>query len=130
MLGCGAALIPCLVKLPWYEVALAGPSDQLGLTVTAIQAPDGGHGVIALLVTVLLVGQIVAARLLGLRLPQPPLAWWTIQYVGAAVVLGLLLLKLTDQMHFLGIGAYACPALAAGMVYGGFLIHREGRSLA
>lgn len=126
----GVLLIIDLLFLPWHRIDV--PS-VLGVDVgdvsrTGVQSPNGGYGVLALLVTLIMVGQIIAARFTTAKLPNPPVPWERVHLIAGAVVAGLLLLKLLVEMDFLGIGAWLGVLLGAAIAYGGFMISKEPRT--
>ncbi|HEY1540152.1 MAG TPA: hypothetical protein VGF63_12195 [Solirubrobacteraceae bacterium] len=129
VLGVGIVLIVDLLFLPWYHVDLGGLVG-IDSTRSAVQSPNAGYGLIAFLVVLVMVGQIVASKLMSANLPDPPVPWGQVHLFAGAVVLLLLLLKLVAETSFLGFGSYLGLLLAAGLAYGGYLVNQESSSLA
>lgn len=130
VLAVGALLIVDLLFLPWYSVDFGGLITGIDTTRTAVQSPNSGYGLIALIVTVVMVGQIVASKLMSARLPDPPIPWSQIHLIAAALVLGVLVGKLIAETDFLGFGAYLGLALGAALAFGGYTIMQEGAARA
>ena len=124
----GAILIIDLLFLPWYSVKLPGGLSIPGvdLTRSGVQSPNSVYGVIALLLTVVIVGQIAAAKLASASLPDPPIPWSQIHAsIGISVAI-LLVLKLAVETDSLGYGSFLGVLLGIGVAYGGYQIKGEG----
>src|SRR5918912_3125017 len=98
VLVAGALLILDLLALPWHRYG--GSVSVLGTTIhtptfnrTAVQSPDSGWGILALLVAIVMVAQIVTARFTSATLPKPPVPWSQVHLIAGGVVLALLVLK-------------------------------------
>lgn len=130
VLAAGIVLIIDLLFLPWYHIDLSIFVPGAVASRSAVQSPYAGYGLIAFLVTLVMVGQIVAARFTSAKLPDPPISWGQIHFLAGGIVAVLLLLKLAAETHALGFGAYLGLLLAAGLAYGGYLINQESSSLA
>jgi hypothetical protein len=120
----GLLLIIDLLFLPWHRIKI---SDVLGVDVsrTAVQSPNGGYGVLALLITLVMIGQIVAARFTSARLPRPPVPWGQVHMFAGIAVFALLLIKLLVETDFLGYGCFIGLILGAAVAFGGFTISKE-----
>ena len=120
----GVLLIIDLLFFPWHKIDLGG---LVGVDVSrsGIESPNGFYGVLALLVTVVMVGQIVAAKLANANMPDMPISWGQVHLIAGIVVLVLLLIKLIVETDFLGFGAYLGLLLAAALAFGGFTINKE-----
>jgi len=121
----GVLLIIDLLVLPWHNIELGGLVD---VNRTAVQSPNAFYGVIALILTIVMVGQIIAAKLAGAKLPDLPIPWGTVHLIAGIAVFALLLLKLVVETNFLGFGAYLGLLLAAAVAFGGFSISKESTS--
>jgi len=125
VLVAGVLLVADLLLLPWYDIDLGVLDDAVNTTATGVQQPYAGYGIAAVVLTTLMVAQITLAKLLAVRLPQPPVPWSQIHLIlgiFVAVVLVIKLVRLTDS---LGYGAY-CAILAGILVaYGGYRIASE-----
>jgi len=122
----GVLLIADLLALPWHDLALGDElEDLVDTTLTAVQEPYAGYGVAAVVLTAIMIVQIVLARLLSVRLPEPPVPWSQIHLmlgIFVAVVLVIKLVRLTDS---LGYGAYSGVLGGILVAYGGWSMTRE-----
>lgn len=125
VLAVGTLLIVDLLFLPWYDVDFGGLVTGVDTTRSGVESPNSGYGVIAVIVTLVMVGQIVASRLLSARLPAPPIPWSQVHLIAAAFVLGLLVGKLVAETDFLGFGAYIGLALGVALVFGAYSMRQE-----
>jgi hypothetical protein len=126
----GVLLIIDLLFLPWHRIKIG---SVLGVSVpavsrTGVQSPNGGYGVLALIVVLVMIGQIVAAKFTTAKLPNPPVPWERVHLIAGAVVAALLVLKLVVETDFLGIGAWLGVILGGAVAYGGFMISKEPRT--
>jgi hypothetical protein len=126
----GVLLILDLLFAPWHKIDLGATIPGVDLTRSGVQSPHSGYGVIALLLTIVMVGQIAAAKLASANLPDPPVPWSQVHFVAGVAVAALLLLKLVVETDFLGFGSYVGVALGLAVAYGGYLIKREDSILA
>jgi hypothetical protein len=128
VLVAGLALIADLLFLPWHDIALGGGLDDLvDTTLTGVQEPYAGYGIAAVVLTLAMIVQIVLARVLSVRLPEPPVPWSQIHLIlgiFVAVVLVIKLVRLTDS---LGYGAYSAILAGVLVAYGGYRIASEFR---
>ncbi len=126
VLVAGVLLIVDLLFLPWHDLALGGELEALlDVTLTAVQEPYAGYGVAAVVLTAMMIGQIVLARLLSVRLPDPPVPWSQIHLIlgiFVAVVLVIKFVRLTDS---LGYGAYSGVLAGILVAYGGWSMTRD-----
>lgn len=125
VLVAGLVLSAHLVILPWHDIDLGRLDGVVDTTATGVQQPYAGYGIAAFALTFVMVTQIVLAKLVPVRLPNPPVPWSQIHLVlgiFVAVVLVIKLVRLTDSLAF---GAYS--ALLAGLLvaYGGYRIASE-----
>jgi hypothetical protein len=122
----GVLLVIDLLFLPWHRIRLGG---VLGVGVdvsrTGVQSPNSGYGILALLVTLVMIAQIVAARFTSAKLPKPPVPWGRVHLIAGIVVLALLVIKLIAQTDFLGFGCFLGILLAAALAFGGITISTE-----
>ncbi len=126
VLVAGVLLIVDLLFLPWHDLALGGELEELlDVTLTAVQQPYAGYGIAAVVLTAIMIVQIVLARLLSVRLPDPPVPWSQIHLllgIFVAVVLVVKLVRLTDS---LGYGAYSGVLAGILVAYGAWSMTRE-----
>lgn len=110
LLAAAVLLVIDLVVLPWHQV--------YSFSTTALGAPGGWWGTLALLVTLGIVALTVVRRLTNAAVPTLPRPIGEVTL--GLTVLGflLLLVKLLLDPEFLGVGAYLGVALAATMVGG------------
>jgi hypothetical protein len=124
VLVAGVLLVIDLLFLPWHRIKI---SAILGVDVsrTGVQSPNSGYGVLALLITLVMIAQIVAARFTSARLPRPPIPWGQVHLFAGIAVLVLLLIKLVAETDYLGFGCFLGILLAAALAFGGFTISKE-----
>jgi len=124
VLASGVLLVIDLLFLPWHKIKI---SAILGVNVsrTGVQSPNSGYGVLALLITLVMIAQIVAARFTSAKLPKPPVPWGQVHLFAGIAVLALLVIKLLVETNFLGFGCYLGIILAAALAFGGFTISKE-----
>jgi uncharacterized membrane protein len=129
VLVAGLLLIVDLLFLPWYDIELGGGLEALlDTTVTGVQEPYAGYGIAAVVLTAVMIVQVVLARLLSVRLPDPPVPWSQIHLIlgiFVAVVLVIKLVRLTDS---LGYGAYSGVLAGILVAYGGWSMTREAEA--
>ena len=126
----GVLLIADLLFVPWHSVDLGGLDIAFDTTRTAVESPNGGYGVAAVLLTLLMIVQILVARATSARLPAMALPWSQLQLVAGVFVAVVLVIKLVRETELLGFGSYS--GVLAGLLvgYGGYVISREPGSLA
>ena len=121
----GLALIADLLFVPWYDIDL-GPLDAaVNTTATGVQQPYAGYGIAAVALTAIMIAQIALAKLLSVRMPQPPVPWSQIHLIlgiFVAVVLVIKLVRLTDSLAY---GAYSAILAGILVAYGGYRIASE-----
>jgi hypothetical protein len=120
----GLLLVIDLLFFPWHKIDLGGLAG-VDVSRTAIQSPNGFYGVLALLITLVMLGQIIAAKLANATLPALPVTWGQVHLIAGCVVFVLLLIKLIVETDFLGFGAYLGILLAAALAFGGFTVNKE-----
>jgi hypothetical protein len=123
----GVILIIDLLFLPWHKVSTVVFGQTISGTASAIESPNGFYGVLALLLTIVMVG-VVIARLAGAKLPDLPLPLGQILMILGIAVFVLLLIKLLAETDFLGFGAYLGILLGAAVAFGGYSINKESAS--
>ena len=126
VLVAGVLLIVDLLFLPWHDIALGGDLERLvDTTVTAVQEPYAAYGIVAVVLTAIMIVQIVLGRLLSLHLPDPAVPWSQIHLVLGVFVAVVLVIKLARLTDSLGYGAYSGVLAGILVAYGGWLIARE-----
>jgi hypothetical protein len=121
----GVLLILDLLFAPWHKIDLGATIPGVDLTRSGVQSPHSGYGVIALLLVIVMVGQIVATKFASATLPSPPVPWSQVHLILGAAVAALLLLKLVVETDFLGFGAYVGVALGLAVAFGAYTMQRE-----
>ena len=119
--GAGIVLIIALLFFPWHSIDLGFET----FTRSATESPNGLWGILALLLTVVIVAVVLVRRLTTTKLPDLPVGWNQAIFYGCIAVLAFLLIKLISETDALGFGSYLSIVLAGAMVYGGFLISKE-----
>jgi hypothetical protein len=122
--GTGIVLLIDLLFLPWHKIDLGFVSASR----SAIESPNSFWGVLALLVTLVVVGVIAVTRFTTTAMPDLPVPLNRAVFFATIVVLVLLLIKLVSETDYLGFGCYLAILLSAGMVYGGFLRSQEAEA--
>lgn len=126
----GLLLIADLLFVPWHSVDLGGLDIAFDTTRTGVESPNGGYGVAAVIFTVVMILQILVARLATARLPAMPLPWGQLQLFAGIFVAVLLVIKLLRETELLGFGSYSGVLAGLLVAYGGYLISREPERLA
>ena len=128
VLVAGLLLLVDLLLLPWHAVDLnptqQAVADAIGFdpTPSAVQPPGRGYGIAAVIFLLVMIVQIVIARLTSLRLPQPPVPWGQIHLMAGIFVLVVLAIKLIRDTSGLSYGAYSGILGGLLVAYGGYLI--------
>ncbi|MGI9023293.1 MAG: hypothetical protein ACR2HV_08710, partial [Acidimicrobiales bacterium] len=123
----GVLLIVDLLFLPWHsiDVGILASLDVGTINRTAVQSPKEFYGILALLLTVVMVTQVALARLTTAKLPQIPVPWGHVHVIAGVSVLVLLLVKLLVETKSLGYGAWLGVLLAGALAFGGYTVNRE-----
>lgn len=130
--GTGIVLVITLLFLPWHSIDI--PSIDIGggqrvgggsASASAIESPNGFWGILALLLTLIVLFLVAATRFGFIELPRISMPYGRLIMIGGFVIVGLLLLKLVLETDFLGFGAFLGILLAAGLAYGGFVRSKE-----
>ena len=124
----GALLVLDLLVAPWHRFAIdVSELKKFGIEVPSfrldrrgVQDPQAFFGIASAIIAIIMVIQVVAAKLT----PAMPRVE-QLHLVAGAVVLGLLVAKLLANDDFLGFGAWIGVALGAALAYGGFLLSQE-----
>ena len=129
--GAGILLFLDLLILPWHHISVS----ILGITAASfnrsgLQSPNALWGWLAWIITIALVASVILRKLTTVKLPDLPIAWAQATFFATIAVAALLLIKLFAETSSLGIGFWIAIILAAGMVYGGFLVSREPATAA
>jgi hypothetical protein len=118
----GLLLIIDLLFVPWHSVDLG----VLDVRITAVQEPYGAYGVVAVILTAVMVAQIVVARLTPVRLPGSPALWAQVHLIAGVFVAVVLVIKLLRSTDLLGFGSYSGVLAGLLVAYGGYCIARDG----
>ena len=110
VLGAGVLLVIDLVLLPWHQV--------FSFSTSAIDAPGGWWGTLAVLLTLGVIGLTLVRRLTTVVLPTLPRPIGEASLALTGGVAALLVIKLLLDPDYLGFGSYLGLALAAAMVGG------------
>ena len=127
VLVAGVLLIIDLLFLPWHDIDIGGAAGALGVDTTrgGVQSPNGFYGIVALILTLVMVGQIVADKLTGATLPSLPVPWSQVHMIAGIAVAVMLVIKLIAETEFLGFGAYLGVVLGLAVAFGGYSIAQE-----
>ena len=125
VLVAGVLLIADLLFVPWHSVDLGGLDIEFDTTRTGVQSPNGGYGVAAVILTLLMIIQIVVAKLIPARLPRLRLPWEQLHLVAGVFVAVVLVIKLVRETELLGFGSYSGVLAGLLVAYGAYLISRE-----
>ena len=87
-----------------------------------MQSPNGFYGIVALILTLVMVGQIVLDKLTSVALPDPPVPWAQVHLIAGIAVAVALVIKLIAETEFLGFGAYLGVLLGLTLAYGAYPI--------
>jgi hypothetical protein len=131
VLVAGVLLIIDLLFLPWHSVHidLGGLAGTFGVDTTTrftgVQAPNAFYGIVALILTLVMVVQIVLAKLTSVALPDLPIPWAQV-HLSAGLTVGLMLvIKLLVETNSLAIGAFLGVVLGLAVAFGGYTIGQE-----
>ena len=130
VLVAGMLLIVDLLFVPWHSVDLGGLDIGFDPTRTGVEAPNGGYGVAAVILTLLMIAEILVTRLTPLRLPANPLPWAQPQLAAGVFVAVLLVVKLVRETELLGFGSYSGILAGLLVAYGGYVVTQERGSPA
>ncbi len=122
--GTGLGLVISLFLLPWHSFDFGVVSDSR----SGIQSPNSGYGWLALLLTLAIVGTLIAEKATDAKLPELPVSWADARFYSAIAALAFLLLKYISETNFIGFGAYLGILLAGGMTYGAFVGWQAAKS--
>ncbi len=125
VLAGGVLLIVDLLVLPWYSVDLGGLNIEFDGTRSGVQAPYPAYGVAAVVLTLIMIVQIVVARLLAVRLADPFVPWAQVHLIAGVFVVVVLIIKFARETEFLGYGAYSAILGGLLVAYGGYSISRD-----
>jgi hypothetical protein len=78
------------------------------------------------ILTGVMVGQIVIARLTPVRLPGSPALWAQVHLIAGVFVPVVLVIKLLRLTNSLGFGSYSGVLAGLLVAYGGYCIARDG----
>jgi hypothetical protein len=123
VLVAGVLLIADLLLLAWHAIELGGVFGTV--KQTAVQEPYGAYGIVAVVLTAVMVAQIVLSRLLSVRLPAPGVPWASVHLLAGIFVAVVLVIKLVRLTDALGYGAYSGVLAGLLVAYGGWSIARE-----
>jgi hypothetical protein len=124
--GTGIVLLIDLLFFPWHHISIDfGGVLSVSKNYSALSGTNQFWGFLALLVTIAIVGVVIATKLANAKLPALPIPLNQAVFFASIAVLVLLLIKLVLKTDYLGFGAYFGILLAAGQVYGGFLKSKE-----
>jgi len=129
VLVAGLLLILDLLFLQWHSVDVSHLDldfQPARTAVTGVQDPDGAYGVVAVILTAVMVAQIVIARLTPVRLPGSPMFWAQVHLIAGVFVAVVLVIKLLRATNWLGFGSYSGVLAGLLVAYGGYCIAREG----
>lgn len=124
----GVLLIIDLLFLPWHSIDLGGAAaDNVGIDTTrsAVQSPNAFYGVVALLLTLVVVAQIVLDKLTSVALPSLPVPWAQVHLIAGIAVAVMLVIKLIAETEFLGFGAYFGVLAGLAVAFGGYSVGQE-----
>jgi hypothetical protein len=127
VLAAGVLLIIDLLFLPWHSIDVPDALKAAGFdnTISGVQSPNSAYGVLAVLLTIIMVAQIIAAKLAGASLPEPPIPWSQIHVIAGTTVAILLVIKLIRETDSLGFGCYLGVLLGIVLAYGAYALRRE-----
>ena len=127
--GAGVVLFLGLLLLPWHKVELRVLGFSASSSRTALESPNAFWGILAFLLVIAVVAALAVRRMTTVQLPELPIAWNQAIFYATIAILALLLIKLVAETNYLGWGAWIDLLLAAGMVYGGFLVNQEAEGI-
>lgn len=123
VIGGGMLLLIDLLFFPWHHESASFGAFSVSASQSATSAPDAIWGVLALLVTVVVVVDLALARFSPLtQLPTTQLGRGMTRCVLAGVALLLLCIKLLAHTSYLGFGSYLGLVLAITVLVGAYRV--------
>jgi predicted membrane channel-forming protein YqfA (hemolysin III family) len=111
---------------PWHHISISfGGLGSVSESYSALSTTNTFWAFLALLLTIAIVGVVIATRFTSAKIPDLPVPLNQAVFYASLAVLALLLIKLVSETDYLGFGAYLGILLAAGQAYGGFLKSKE-----
>lgn len=136
VLVAGVLLIIDLLFLPWHSIDVPdiakGFVDTSGIdtSISGVQSPNGFYGVVALILALVMIGQIVLDKLTSVELPSPPVPWSQVHMIAGIAIAVLLIIKLIAETDSLGFGAFLGVLLGLAVAFGGYTIGQAHGRLA
>lgn len=124
----GILLLLDLLIFPWHRISIGIAGFRATATRSGLESPNSFWGILAFLLAIVVVAVVILKRLTTVQLPEIPIAWNQGIFFGSIAVLALLLIKLLAETNYLGFGAWLGILLGAAMVYGGFLVSKQGEA--
>jgi ascorbate-specific PTS system EIIC-type component UlaA len=124
----GLLLILDLLFVQWHSVDVSRLDldfQPARTGATGVQEPYAAYGVVAVILTAVMVAQIVIARLTPVRLPGSRMFWAQAHLIAGVFVAVVLVIKLLRATKWLGFGSYSGVLAGLLVAYGGYCIARE-----
>lgn len=132
--GAGILLLLLMLLLDWHRFCADTGIPGVGEQCVGIGPMSGDGeaigilGILAFLLTILIVIAVLVRKLTTTDMPDLPVSWGEAIFYGTVAVLVMLVLKLILKNEIIGFGAYLMILAAAAMAYGGFLLRGETAS--
>jgi hypothetical protein len=124
--GGGLLLIIDLLFLPWHHESATILGATVSASQTATAAPDSFWGILALLLTIVVVADLALARFSPqTQVPTTQIGRAMTRCAVAGLVIFFLLLKFFAHTQFSGIGCYLGFILAIAVVVGAYRSGQE-----
>lgn len=126
----GGVLMLIVSILPWYHVSfgVAGIAS-VSVSRNGWESPGAIWSVLAILVSVVLAGSIIAVKFGNVALPNLGTVTWGQAYLaGGGLVVLLLVIKFINQSSYLSFGFYIGFISALAIAAGGWLLYSEEKT--
>lgn len=128
--GGGVLMIIAALFFDWYHLSIGG----FGGGTKGFDAPGSIWSILAILISIILAGVVIATKLGNVQMPALPegVTWGMVWGGGAAVVVVCMILKAwrisAVPVGGFGIGFFLGVIAAAAIAYGGYMLWTEEKS--
>jgi len=129
VLFAGVLLIVDLLFFPWYDIHIGGAAPVFGQS-SGVQSPNGFYGIVALILTLVMIVQIVLDKLTSIDLPSLRVQWLLVHTIAGITVAVMLVIKFFTSAAY-GLTGYGAPlGVVLGLAVGCGGCYTTGRTYA